>query len=101
LTKVEENTIKLAATVPQFGSRLPKQFPIPRDTGLLGHITTGIFLSHRAKSTNTILRGVPHNFRLHLFCLHISTVRSVTEVILTQTFETTFKAIVNIEKIYK
>jgi len=80
LTKVGENTIKLAATVPQFGSRLPKQFHIPRDTGILGHITARILLSHRAKSTDTILRDVSNNFRLHLLYLHISTIRSYPEV---------------------
>jgi len=80
LTKVEENGIKLAATVPQFRSRLFKQFHIPRDTGLLGHITARLLLSHRAKSTNTILRSVSNNFCLRLFYLHISTVRSFPEV---------------------
>jgi hypothetical protein len=83
LTKVEESTIKLVATVPQFGSRLPKQFHFPRDAGLLGHITARLLLSHRAKSTDTVLRGVSNDFRLHLFCLHISTVRSFPEVIST------------------
>ena len=83
MTKVEEDTIKLEATVPQFGSRLPKQLHIPRNAGLQRHSPTRLLLSHRAKPTNTNLRSVSNNFFLHLFYLHIPTVCSFPKVILT------------------
>jgi hypothetical protein len=96
LTRVEENTIKLAGTVPQFGSRLLKQFHFPRDPSLLGHITARILLGHGAESSDTVLRGFSNNFRMHLFYLHISAVRSFPEVISTSKLSSSFTIIAKI-----
>jgi len=80
LIKVEENKAKLASVVPQFGSRLPKQFHIPWNTGLQGHSTTRLFLGHREQSTHIVIWGISHDFCHHLFCLHIPKIRSLTEI---------------------
>lgn len=98
MTKVEQNKARLAPVVPQFGSRLPKQRHIPPDTGLQGHSPKRLLLSHGSKSTNTILRGVSHNFFLHLFCLHVPTIHSFPKITFNiKTFEK-FKAIIKKSK---
>jgi len=99
LTKVEQNKARLATALPQFGSRLPKQRHIPPDTGLQRHNPTRLLLSHRSKPTNTILRGVSHNFFLHLFCLHVPTVHPFHKIIFNiKTFEK-FKATIKHSKV--
>ena len=98
MTKVEQNKARLAPVVPQFGSRLPKQRHIPPDTGLQGHSPKRLLLSHGSKSTNTILRGVSHNFFLHLFCLHVPTIHPHPKITFNiKTFEK-FKAIIKYSK---